>query len=359
MNTHLKSRAIRVADAFQDWLHDAGSGIAEARRRTASEQFFPEHDVDHSIRCNERQVTGEKLLSWMDEQQISDLSQINPQKILCLHAGNLPMVGLQDVLACLMSGHSYNGKISRKDPYLIPSFLEYWERRFPDEPVRWSTDLYDYQHLEADVVLFSGSSDTVPGVREILRQGEMVNSRTKYLIRTAHFSMAYLDRSDPAHLKSLAEAIARYEGRGCRSVAIVVSPASLRSIQCHMTDFFEAFWTENPATSKMSTRLRYRMAYNKAILRPQAMLDTFLIEESDPDLEENVIYWVEGDTEKVRELADRFSDQLQNIYVTGSHVSIRGWEGRTDLLSRAQCPSINWKPDGTDVLGWLARLNQK
>ncbi|HKI47466.1 MAG TPA: hypothetical protein VKA08_19200, partial [Balneolales bacterium] len=92
---------------------------------------------------------------------------------------------------------------------------------------------------------------------------------------------------------------------------------------------------------------------------PQAMLDAILIEESDPDMEENVIYWMEGDTEKVRELADRFSDQLQNIYVTGSHIKIRSWEDRTDLLSRAQCPVISWQPDGTDVLGWLSRLNQK
>ncbi len=359
METRLKERAKRVAGVFQDWLHTSDSDIAESREQTVSEQFFPMHDVDYSLRCFERQVTDDRLSSWLDEQEISDSLLIIPQKILCLHAGNLPMVGLQDVLACLLLEHKYHGKISRKDPYLIPSFLKYWMKRYPDESPGWGTDLGRYRQLRADAVLFSGSSETVPKVRKLLRQGEMVDEETKYLIRTAHFSMAYLDRSDPAHLKSLAEAIARYEGRGCRSVAIVVSPVSLRSIQCHMTDFFEAFWTENPVASEMSTRLRYRMAYNKAILRPQAMLDAFLIEESNPDMEENVVYWLEGDTEKVSELAGRFSDQLQNIYVTGSHITIRDWEDRTDLLNRAQCPLISWKPDGTDVLGWLSRFNQK
>jgi hypothetical protein len=359
METRLKERAKCVAGTFQDWLHESGSGITEARGRTVSEQFFPMHDVDFSLGCFERQVAEEKLLSWLDEQQITDSPQIIPRKILCLHAGNLPMVGLQDVLACLLLGHEYNGKISRKDPYLIPSFLKFWMTRYPDEPTRWSTDLNDHQQLGADAVLFSGSSETVPEIRKLLRQGAMVDDETQYLIRTAHFSIAYLDRRDPAHLKSLAEAIARYEGMGCRSVAIVVSPVSLRSIQCQITDFFEAFWTQNPVVPEMSSRLHYRMAYNKAILRPQAMLDNFLIEESDPDMEENVIYWLEGETEKVRELADRFSDQLQNIYVTGSHITIRGWEDRTDLLSRAQCPLISWKPDGTDVLGWLSRFYQK
>ncbi|HKI44632.1 MAG TPA: hypothetical protein VKA08_04770, partial [Balneolales bacterium] len=314
MGIRVQGRAKRVAGAFQDWLHISGSGVAEATERTASEQFFPMHDVDYGLRCFERQVTEDRLLSWLDEQQVNDTSQIIPRKILCLHAGNLPMVGLQDVLACLLLGQEYYGKISRKDPFLIPSFLEFWMKRHPDESAVWSTDLDRYRQLRAEAVLFSGSSETVPKVRRLLRQGAMVGDKTKYLIRTAHFSIAYLDRSDPAHLKSLAEAIARYEGRGCRSVAIVVSPVSLRSIQCHMTDFFEAFWTENPIAFEMSTRLRYRMAYNKAVGRPQAMLDAFLIEESDPGMDENVIYWVEGDTEKVRELADRFSDQLQNIY---------------------------------------------
>ena len=359
MEIRLKERAKYLSETFQDWLHEYGSGIQEARERTASEQFFPIHDVNYSLRCFERQVTEDRILSWLDEQRINDSLQITPQKILCLHAGNLPMVGLQDVLACLLLRHEYYGKISRKDPFLIPSFLEFWMKRYPDESAVWSTDLDHYRQLQADAVLFSGSPGTVPEVRKLLRQSAIVGDKTKYLIRTAHFSMAYLDRNDPAHLKSLAEAIARYEGSGCRSVAIVVSPISLRSIQCHMTDFFEAFWTDNPAVSKMSTRLKYRMAYNKAVLRPQAMLDSFLIEESDPDLEEDVIYWQEGDTKKVNELADRFSDQLQNIYVTGNHIMIRGWEDRTDLLSRAQCPAISWKPDGTDVLGWLTRFYHK
>lgn len=359
METRLKERARRVAAVFQDWLHSSDSDAVGAVERTATEQFFPVHDVNYSLSCFERQITEDKILSWLDEQQINDSLQIIPQKILCLHAGNLPMVGLQDVLACLLLGHEYYGKISRKDPYLIPSLLEFWMKRYPDESAMWNTDLDHYQQLRADAVLFSGSSKTVPEVSQLLRQGAMVDDETEYLIRTAHFSMAYLDRRDPAHLKSLAEAIARYGGKGCRSVAIVVSPFSLQSIQCNITDFFEAFWTENPVVFKMSTRLRYRMAYNKAILRPQAMLDNFLIEESDPDMEENVIYWLEGDTEKVGELANRFSDQLQNIYVTGSHITIRDWEARTDLLSRAQCPSISWKPDGTDVLGWLSRFYQK
>ncbi len=357
MNDNLINRAKRVAEAFQSWLHKAGSGMVESKERTISEGYFTRHDVDYSIQCFGRSVTEDKLLSWIKE-QLYELPVVIPQKILCLHAGNLPLVGLQDVLACLMLGHEYHGKISRKDPYLIPSFLEYWKAQYSNDHIVSSTNLDVYQKLEADAVLFSGSKVSVPKVREVLQHGEMVSENTSYLIRTAHFSIAYLDNDDPAYLKVLAEAIARYDGKGCRSVAIVVSAVSLCSIQCQLTDCFEAFWTENPTKIKRNPILKYRMAYNKAIERSQVMLDKFLIEESEPDLEDNVIHWLQGGPELVPEIVGRFSEEVQNIYVTGSHVAIPGLSnslGKIDLLSRAQCPQISWKPDGIDILGWLAR----
>lgn len=355
MDNRIKEQAKRVSGIFLQWLHDAKSGMGTAREKTISDHLFPAHDVDFSLQCFERQVTEDKLSAWINE-QVADFSTVIPQKILCLHAGNLPMVGLQDVLACLLLGHAYRGKISRKDPYLIPSFLEYWNRIYPEESTVWSTNLDHYHQLNAGAVMFSGSAETVPQVRNILDQGNMVSDDAKYLVRTAHFSIAYLDRDDPAHIKALTEAIARYEGKGCRSVAVVVSPISLRSVQCHLIDFFESYWTNNPPVSKQRERLKYRIAYNKAISRSHVPMDIFLIEENDPDLDENVIYWLKGGPDKVQELADHFADQVQNIYVTGNNVTIAGWQHRTDWLSRAQCPPISWKPDGVDVLKWLSEL---
>lgn len=361
MDSNLRERAKKVAGAFQEWLHKPDTGLIEAKEQTVHDHYFAAHDVDYSLRCFEQEVTEESLLSWLDD-QIPDQSVIIPQKILCLHAGNLPMVGLQDVLACLILGHKYYGKISRKDPHLIPSFLTYWEKQHPDDPTAWSTDLEKYYGLVADAVLFSGSAETVPEVRKTLREGKMVGNDTKYLIRTAHFSIAYLDRNDPAYIKTLAGAIARYEGKGCRSVAIVVSPVSLLSIQDDVRDAFAKFWNQNPPASKRKARLQYRAAYNEAIQRPHVMLDTFLIEENDPDPEDDVIYWLDGRPEDVCELAYRFSGQIQNIYVTNSDIAIpdcSDFSGRIELLGCAQCPSISWKPDGVDVLRWLSGFNQK
>ncbi len=343
-----------MADAFQAWLHDPKSGISEAREKTIAEHFFPDHDVEYGLQCFERHVTVMHLESWIDT-QLSAESVIIPQKILCLHAGNLPLVGLQDVLACLILGYEYFGKISRRDPYLLPSFLEFWRERNPAESIHWSRMLGDFCDLHADAVLFSGSNETVREVRTILYQQNMADEHTRFLIRTAHLSMAYLDRDDSAWLKALAEAIARYEGRGCRSVGIVVSPLPLEAVECSLTDCLEAFWLDNPPAGKQTPALRYRVAYNKAVKRSQASADLFLIEENEPDLQNHVIYWVQGDETKAAELGNRFADQIQNIYVSGNHITIPGWEHRTDLLSRAQCPLISWQPDGVDVLSWLVR----
>jgi hypothetical protein len=269
------------------------------------------------------------------------------QKVLCLHAGNLPLVGFQDALGTILSGADYFGKLSRKDPYLLNSLLEKVKEFGVESRLEWSTDLEDFTHLQADKVLFAGSEQSVEPVKAELKRIGAMSEQAELVIRTAKFSIAYITDESPETITDLVEAIFRYGGQGCRSVGVVVSPIPLSGLKCHFQDYIEAFWLKNPQLKKPGSALEYQFAYNKAIERPQAWMNDFLLQESEdsPELD-FTLNWVQGDEDKVRELLSKFGGAVQAVYTSGQKI-----EGiKTEFLSQAQTPPLWWEPDGIALL---------
>jgi hypothetical protein len=354
----LQSRIETLLEVTERWLSNDNEYLMEAAGRTVDEGFFAVHDVKFALKAIKKSINQTALKEWIKDAGLSDEKDASGQNVLCLHAGNLPLVGFQDAFSALLSGARYIGKISRKDPYLLPTFLNEVKKTavWTDMDVQWSHRLDDFEDMRNDVVIFAGSESSVPGVMEAINNLNLSTEKTRYLIRTAHFSMAYLDRQDERTMKDLVEGIFRYGGKGCRSVAIVVSPFSLNSIKCELTDYIETFWLENPQLKKPSPKLKQQFAYNKAIERSQVWLDDFLLQEGGLELNQDfVCYWMQGDESTVAELAKKYADELQSIYITRSDIEVPGFENRTEILADAQQPPINWKPDGMDTLEWLKK----
>lgn len=354
--SELQSRIDTLLEVFDNWLTDDNLYLKEAIAHSVEEEYFSFPDIKHALNALKSNINRTALEEWAERSGISEENDARGQNVLCLHAGNLPLVGLQDALAVLLSGAKYTGKISRKDPYLLPTFLNEAKNTgtWSSIDVQWSHRLDDLEDMQNDAILFAGSEESVPGVMEAIKDYNLKKEDTRFLIRTAHFSMAYLDNQDKKHMQDLVEAIFRYGGKGCRSVAVVVSPYSLDEIKCELTDYIEAFWLDNPQHEKPKPKLEQRFAYNKAIERSQAWLDDFLLQEGGLELDQDFIcYWEQGNEKKISELAEVFGDQLQSIYITQPEVSIPNQEDRVEFLSDAQSPPIYWKPDGCDVLKWL------
>lgn len=354
--TNLQTRITTLLEASENWLSKENHYLMDAIDKTVREGYFSFEDTKHAIRAIKKSINKTALEEWCKGAGINDGQDGTGQNVLCLHAGNLPLVGFQDAFATLLSGAQYTGKISRKDPYLLPTFLNEVKKTavWSDLDVQWTHRLNDFEDMQHDAIIFAGSESSVPGVKESIRKWNLAKTNTRYLIRTAHFSMAYLDRQDERTMQDLVEAIFRYGGMGCRSVAIVVSPFSLDDIKCELTDYIEHFWLKNPQHKTPPPKLKQQFAYNKAIERPQAWLDYFLLQEGGLELDQDfVCYWVQGDESTIAELADEFQDELQSIYVAHPDIEIAGWSEQTEYLSDAQQPPISWKPDGVDTLKWL------
>lgn len=353
-----EKRISSILEAAENWLRNDNYYLMEAIDQTVEEGYFSFPDVKYALQKLKDNLNETALNEWVKRSGMNKEQDGGGQNVLCLHAGNLPLVGFQDALAVLLSGARYTGKISRKDPYLLPSFLNEVKNTalWSSMDVQWSHRLDDLEGMQNDAILFAGSEESVPAVVDAVEQYNLRKKESRFLIRTAHFSMAYLDRKDPKHMEDLTEAIFRYGGKGCRSVAVVVSPFSLDKIKCELTDYIESFWLDNPQHEKPKPKLKQRFAYNKAIGRSQAWLDDFLLQEGGLELDQDFIcYWVQGDEQKVVELANNFGDQLQSIYIPHPDVQIPDESLQVEFLSDAQNPPIYWKPDGTDVLDWLIR----
>jgi hypothetical protein len=182
----------------------------------------------------------------------------------------------------------------------------------------------------------------------------MVKPDSRFLIRTAHFSLAYIENKKEETLQQLTEGILRYSGKGCRSVAIVVAPFSLNEVRDELKRQAEEFWQEYPQHKKPAHKLKQQYAYNEAIERPQLWLKRFLLQEGGLELDQDfVCYWIQGNESDVVRLAEEHSKNLQSIYVTDSDITIPDLGFHNELLSTAQQPPIYWKPDRVDTLKWL------
>jgi hypothetical protein len=346
-----------LAKAIHNWFEDDDGYLEKAVHKTVDKGYFGLRDIQFALKALKKNISRETLDRWVEHNDIVN-NDAGGQNVLCLHAGNLPLVGFQDILAVLLSGARYTGKISRKNPYLLPTFLNEVKKTaiWSGVDVQWSHRLDDFEGMQNDYILFAGSERSLPGVRKALDKFKLVQPDTRFLIRTAHFSLAYFDKKERDYLNQLTEAILRYGGRGCRSVAVVVSPFSLDELRDDLKGSARDFWKENPQFLKPEPKLLQQFAYNQAIGRSQIWLKDFLLQESRPGPDMDFIcYWIRGDEQKAGELANEFGGQLQSVYVADQEVFIRGFEEKTELLSEAQQPPIYWQPDGVDTLGWLAR----
>jgi hypothetical protein len=354
--TNIETRIVKLLEPTENWLSKDNHYLMDAIDRTVQEGYFAFHDVKHALNAIEKSINKTALEEWVERAGLDKKNDVEQQNVLCLHAGNLPLVGFQDAFSTLLSGARYTGKISRKDPYLLPTFLNEVKKTdmWTDVDVQWSHRLDDFEGMQNDALIFAGSEESVPGVMESIEKYSLATDETRYLIRTAHFSIAYLDRQDKRSMKDLVEGIFRYSGMGCRSVAVVVSSFSLDEIKCELTDYIESFWLDNPQHKNPAPKLKQQFAYNKAIERSQAWLDDFLLQEGGLEMDQDfVCYWVKGNEQKVADLAEQFGGELQSIYIPHPDIQIPGYEQRTEYLSDAQQPPISWKPDGVDTLAWL------
>ena len=357
-------RAIALGKAVHSWLDDESDLLGKAMQATLDEKLFFRDDVTFALDHIRSSVTAESLKDWasrITDELSGNESSAGKKTVLCLHAGNLPLVGLQDVLAVLISGHRYAGKISRKDPHLLSSLLRYLEENTTFDIYRFSTKIEEFTNLEAGAVMFSGSESSVADVRRLLADHNMLAADAAELIRTAHSSAAWIPKE--ANFKAIAaelvEAMFRYEGKGCRSLTTVFTDGDARFLvkAIEAEAGASTYIKENISNQQLSPLLYYKRSFYRALDQECFSTGDSLIAAADPDLHtDGLVTVTRADKEKCIHFVEKNRRRIQSLYTTGTEAGFG--QIIAEPIAFAQRPPVNWKPDGVDPLKWLWQSEQ-
>jgi len=159
-------------------------------------------------------LRADAVEQWHDQALSHGASEEKSAKqvgILC--AGNLPMVGLHDMLTAYVLGHRVKIKLSSDDKILMLAVMDALKGIDPSAVIDSSDNL---KGIEA--IIATGSNNSMGYFKQYF-------GHLPHLFRSSRTSVAVLDGRESAEdLASLAEDIFLFFGRGCRSVTHLFIP---------------------------------------------------------------------------------------------------------------------------------------
>ena len=180
--------------------------------------WFTPEQVKFSLKAWVKALQPEALDAWLTG--LPAKSTDSPITVGIVMAGNIPFVGLHDLICGVVSGHRIQIKPSRDDAGLIAALLSCWSEGAPG--VQEQVTIAEAALSGYDAVIATGS-------RNSGRYFQHYFGKVPHIIRGQRTSVAVLDGSETHEdMCALAEDIFRYFGLGCRNVTQVFVPRDFR-----------------------------------------------------------------------------------------------------------------------------------
>ena len=303
--------------------------------------WFTEDNIRNSIGAIARKfLDPEKLNNWVDHYKLDD--HLGGKQVGLVLAGNIPLVGWQDIMAVFITGNTSLIKASSKDEILIKHLVETMIKidARVGQYFEWVERLKVY-----DAVISTGSNNSA-------RYFETYFSHVPNIIRKNRNSVAVLTGSESDDdLIALGKDIFSYFGLGCRNVSKLYVPQDY--------DFTQFLEVTHEAYKEMVLHNKYKnnFDYNHAI---------FLINK-EPFLHNGCIMIKEDEALASRiatlhyEYYQDLSDVVQDLTRRESEIQcIVAQEDipRIDVLpfGKAQEPGLMDYADGIDTVQFLLQL---
>lgn len=352
-----------VAAAADAWMHpDYDPRQVAAEETLEAPNTFTEEAVAFAVNQQMSLLTEEALETWTGARSASFSCTVG-----VLNAGNIPLVGLQDFLAVVLTGHRYLGSVSSKSPALLPAFVADLCRFAPDIAANFAplSELL----AGSDALIATGSDETIAWLRDSARgpapddaQDETMDKAhhippARCLFRGHSFAVGVLDGKERAETyERLAEDILLHEGFGCRNVAVMWAPRGLAP-----DDLLEAmarFRGVFPAHRRTAGRLAMQRALLEAVDASHAYGEglEFLVSRGEPEIQSpGHLRWAEYDD--TADVNAWLGEQPVQLIVATPRVQKRlTFQGLILAPGEAQRPALDWRPDGVDTLDFLSDL---
>lgn len=232
--------------------------------------WFTPENLRYAVETWAESLAQEKVQNWA--QGYPDLATpVRPKTVAIVMAGNVPLVGLHDLLAVMLSGHKALIKPSSDDNKLMPVLLQILAAINRE----WTgfLKLAEGKLENFDAVIATGSNNSS-------RYFEFYFGKYPHIIRKNRSSAALLSGTESkAELQNLGEDVFRYFGLGCRNVSKVYAP-----LDFDINRIFEAFYSFHPLGNHQKYANNYD--YNRAI---------YLLEKQ--DFKENGFFIIKENTQ--------------------------------------------------------------
>ncbi|SDB81641.1 hypothetical protein [Williamwhitmania taraxaci] len=265
----------------------------------------------------------------------------NTKTIGIISAGNIPFVGLHDILCCLFSGHRALIKLSGRDADLTSLIINILEQLEPS--LKGMVTIAEDRLTQFDAIIATGSNNSS-------RYFEYYFAKYPHIIRKNRNGVALLNGNESKEeLALLGNDIYQYFGLGCRNVAKIFVPKGY-----NLATLFEAIepWNGIINHSKYANNYSYNRALWLIDLAPH--LDTgFMLFRRDTSFVSPIatlFYEEYEELEQIIQFLNLNIEQLQCVVSNIEQVPIRVNFGQT------QQPELWDFADGVDTMKFLETI---
>ncbi|MFM7709329.1 MAG: acyl-CoA reductase [Ferruginibacter sp.] len=211
---NLQNRINSLAALGLELIHERENWSAAIEQASRENPWFLPTFIHQALDAVARDyLSADKLQQWTQRYPIQNTKQ--PQRIGIIMAGNIPLVGIHDLLCAFLAGHELYIRLSSKDAVLVRFFVQ---RLIDLNPAYSHLFTFREQLTGCDAYLCTGSA----------RSAEVFNTYFgKYpnIIRGAKTSVAVLTGEETTEeLSALADDVFSYFGLGCRNVTKLYIP---------------------------------------------------------------------------------------------------------------------------------------
>ena len=299
--------------------------------------WFTKENICFALKQWSELLKEKSLVQWLSNYPNSN-SQ--PKTIALIMAGNIPLVGFHDFLACIVTGHNIIIKQSSNDRHLLPFIVSYLIHE--ESLIKSKIKFVDNKIEKFDAVIATGSNNTA-------RYFNAYFKNKPSIIRNNRNSIAILNGNESENdLKNLSNDIFRYYGLGCRSVSKIYVPKNY--------DFdmlFKAVYKWHPVINVRKYLNNYD--YNKAV---------YIMSEF--DIIENGFLMLKEDRRLSSPIATLFYEYYDNV----SELKIKlkaisseiqcivanGFNSKEIKFGSTQSPALKDYADGVDTVDFLLKI---
>ncbi len=310
------------------------------KKAKAENQWFTDESIQQAFTSIGNSLTTASLQKWLSKYNLPKIPA--PKQIGLVLAGNLPLVGLHDILCVLVTGNIAVVKLSSKDQHLYKIVVD---MLCTINPLYATQILFTDQNINnVDAIIATGSDNSA-------RYFEYYFGKYPHIIRKNRNSVAILSGNESdEELSNLGTDIFTYFGLGCRNVSHIIMPDGFEIDRLYKN--FAAF-----ASLINHNKYANNYDYQKTImlLNQTPFFDNGLVLlKQDQSLSSPIAvihYQYYKNIQDVENYIEQNKHKIQCI------VSKTKWSFLTYELGKAQYPELWDYADNMDTIEFLLNLN--